>query len=243
MMTIEKEILAHANSEYPKECCGIVAKTNNGLEYFPCENIADDPENYFEINHEQTAQIYIKYEPVAIVHSHNEDLPYLSTEDRKCQINTNLDWWLVSGNKIHKFRNIPPLLGRDFIHGKFDCYTLFRDSYHLAGVDLPDFNRDDEWWRNGQNLYLDNLADNGFYKVNNPEIGDIILMQIHSDVPNHVGVYLGEQMFLHHINNRLSKRDLFSGYWLNCKHSIWRYKWKSQLNCMAILNDLAVSLR
>ncbi|EKH97818.1 hypothetical protein EC5905_1492, partial [Escherichia coli 5905] len=37
-----------------------------------------------------------------------------------------------------------------------DCYTLFRDACHLAGIDMPDFEREDDWWRNGQNLYLDN---------------------------------------------------------------------------------------
>ncbi len=36
-----------------------------------------------------------------------------------------------------------------------DCYTLFR-MYHLAGIEMR-FHRGDDWWRNGQNLYLDNL--------------------------------------------------------------------------------------
>ncbi|EKH58732.1 tail assembly protein K, partial [Escherichia coli NE037] len=46
-----------------------------------------------------------------------------------------------------------------------DCYTLFRDAYHLAGTEMPDFHREDDWWRNGQNLYLDNMAVTGFYRV------------------------------------------------------------------------------
>ncbi|MBW9309371.1 NlpC/P60 family protein [Escherichia coli] len=43
-----------------------------------------------------------------------------------------------------------------------DCYTLFRDAYHLAGIEMPDFHREDDWWRNAQNLYLDNLEATGF---------------------------------------------------------------------------------
>ncbi|MDA6131508.1 phage tail terminator protein, partial [Escherichia coli] len=39
------------------------------------------------------------------------------------------------------------------------------DAYHLAGIDMPDFEREDDWWRNGQNLYLDNMAVTGFYRV------------------------------------------------------------------------------
>lgn len=243
MKTIEDEILAHAEAEYPKESCGFVVNSNGRQIYIPCKNVADDPENFFEIAPEEVAKIYINYEPLAVVHSHPDGTSYLSTDDRTYQVNTNLDWWLVCDNKVHKFRPISPLLGREFKHGELDCYTIFRDCYMLAGVDLPDFEREDKWWWHDQNLYLDNLEKNGFYKVETPEIGDIILMQIQSDVPNHVGVYVGNQMILHHITNRLSKRDLYDGYWQNSTHSIWRYKWKSQLNFKAILNDLEMNLR
>lgn len=243
MKTIEDEILAHAEAEYPKESCGFVVNNNGRQIYIPCKNVADDPENFFEIAPEEVAKIYINYEPLAVVHSHPDGTSYLSTDDRTYQVNTNLDWWLVCDNKVHKFRPIPPLLGREFKHGELDCYTIFRDCYMLAGVNLPDFEREDKWWWHDQNLYLDNLEANGFYKVETPEIGDIILMQIQSDVPNHVGIYVGNQMILHHITNRLSKRDLYDGYWQNSTHSIWRYKWKSQLNFKAILNDLEMNLR
>ncbi|HHV6411781.1 TPA: C40 family peptidase [Haemophilus influenzae] len=242
MKTIEEQILEHAQSEYPNECCGIVVNDNGSQRYIPCKNVADDPLNFFEISPEETAQIYIRYEPIAIVHSHPDCTSYLSTQDRQCQVHTGIDWWLVCEGKIYKYRNVQPLLGRDFEHGVSDCYTLFRDCYTLSGVELPDFERENEWWWHGQNLYLDNLEKHGFFKVEKPERGDIILMQIQSDVPNHVGVYLGDQMFLHHICNRLSKRDIYGSYWLNATHSIWRYKWKSQLNFTAILNDLEMSL-
>ncbi|HHE2827529.1 TPA: NlpC/P60 family protein, partial [Escherichia coli] len=74
-----------------------------------------------------------------------------------------------------------------FEHGVTDCYTLFRDAYHLAGITLPDFAREDDWWRNGQNLYLDNLAENGFYRVSlsGAQAGDILLCCFGSSVPNH----------------------------------------------------------
>ncbi|MEQ7735006.1 hypothetical protein ABQG64_01145, partial [Escherichia coli] len=99
-----------------------------------------------------------------------------------------------------KFRCVPHLTGRRFEHGVTDCYTLLRDAYHLAGIEMPDFqaqqastirikamgflsgkrilvtgvasklsivdfHREDDWWRNGQNLYLDNLEATGLYQV------------------------------------------------------------------------------
>ena len=30
---------------------------------------------------------------------------------------------------------------------------------------MPDFHRGDDWWRHGQNLYLDNMEATGFYRV------------------------------------------------------------------------------
>ncbi len=43
---------------------------------------------------------------------------------------------------------------------------------------MPDFEREDDWWRNGQNLYLDNMAVTGFYRVplSSAQAGDILLV-------------------------------------------------------------------
>ncbi len=92
-------------------------------------------------------------EIVALVHSHPGGLPWLSegrpaAADKECPA-------LVAGLPGGKFTNsavVPHLTGRRFEHGVTDCYTLFRDAYHLAGITLPIFVREDDWWRNGQNL-------------------------------------------------------------------------------------------
>lgn len=76
-----------------------------------------------------------------------------------------MTWWLVCDERVYKFRCVPHLTGRKFAHGVTDCYTLFRDAYHLAGMDMPDFHREDNWWNKGKNLYLDNLEATGFYRV------------------------------------------------------------------------------
>ncbi|GEI07885.1 phage tail assembly protein [Escherichia coli O145:H28] len=52
---------------------------------------------------------------------------------------------------------------------------------------MPDFEREDDWWRNGQNLYLDNMAVTGFYRVplSSAQAGDILLCSDES--PNDFG--------------------------------------------------------
>ena len=102
---------------------------------------------------EDWLQAEMQGEIVALVHSHPGGLPWLSEADRRLQVQSDLPWWLVCRGTIHKFRCVPHLTGRRFEHGVTDCYTLFRDAYHLAGIEMPDFHRGDDWWRHGQNLY------------------------------------------------------------------------------------------
>jgi cell wall-associated NlpC family hydrolase len=110
-----------------------------------------------------------------------------------------------------------PLVGRQWSHGVLDCYAIIRDWYKLErNIELLDFERRDEWWKIGENLYLDNFEKAGFRKTTLDKLqkGDVILMTINSPVPNHGAVYLGDNMILHHVHGRLSTRDIFGGYWL-----------------------------
>lgn len=239
---LKMEILAHSKSQYPKESCGLLIKKHNDVKYISCNNVADDPTETFIIAHEDIFNIPPDYDIVGIVHSHVNGRNYLSKYDLQYQRSTNLDWYLVCGNKITKYRKIEKLLGRTFEFNKQDCYNLFQDCYMLSGIDFPNFRYVENWYDLGQNLYVDNLIKYGFEKVTQPELGDVILFQVGSDIANHCGVYLGNGYFIHHSINQLSKRDLFGGYWLKHCHSIWRYKWKCQLNFMAILESLEIPL-
>ncbi len=162
MTQTESAILAHARRCAPAESCGFVISTPEGEWYIPCVNISAEPEAYFRIAPEDCCGQRCRGRFVALVHSHPGGLPWLSEADRRLQIKSALPWWLVCRGDIHKFRCVPHLTGRRFEHGVTDCYTLFRDAYHLAGTEMPDFHREDDWWRNGQNLYLDNMAVTGF---------------------------------------------------------------------------------
>ncbi|EON5586159.1 NlpC/P60 family protein, partial [Escherichia coli] len=176
-------------------------------------------------------------------HSHPGGLPWLSEADRRLQIKSALSWWLVCRGEIHKFRCVPHLTGRRFEHGVTDCYTLFRDAYHLAGIDMPDFEREDDWWRNGQNLYLDNMAVTGFYRVplSSAQAGDILLCCFGASVPNHAAIYCGNGELLHHLPEQLSKRERYSEKWQRRTHSVWRHRHWHVSAFTGIYNDLAAA--
>ncbi|HAY0143131.1 TPA: phage minor tail protein L [Escherichia coli] len=152
-----------------------------------------------------------------------------------------------------KFRNnvgnfggflcVPHLTGRRFEHGVTDCYTLFRDAYHLAGIEMPDFHREDDWWCNGQNLYLDNLEATGLYQVplSAAQPGDVLLCCFGSSVPNHAAIYCGDGELLHHIPEQLSKRERYTDKWQRRTHSLWRHRAWHASAFTGIYNDLAAA--
>lgn len=235
---LKRELIEIAQKKYPNEMCGIITEIDGKDCFVQCENISDAPTELFEID----GNVWLDYDIKAIVHSHTNGRNYLSKYDMRNQKIHDIDWILVCGEQVISYRPIAPLLGRPFEFNKQDCYNLFRDCYMLAGSDhLPEFEYPENWYVIGMNLYADRLPEYGFEKVNEPELGDVILFQIGSELPNHAGIYIGRQLFIHHLTDRLSKRDIYGGYWQKYTHSIWRYKCKSQLNFMAILENLAMT--
>ena len=56
--------------------------------------------------------------------------------------------------------------------------------------------------------------DAGFEQIDPADLreGDAVLMSIGNAGLNHVGVYLGEQLILHHLRGRLSSADVYGGW-------------------------------
>lgn len=154
-----QELLDYAASSQDEVCALIL----NDERVFRCRNVHPEPWHNFRISDDDWLAAEEEGEITAVFHSHPQSQPALSGADRQTQVMTGLPWWLASGGHLRKYRPVPHLLGRKFEHGIMDCYTLFRDAYHLCGIDLPDFERTNGWWLRGENLYLANMPANGFY--------------------------------------------------------------------------------
>ena len=128
-----------------------------------------------------------------------------------------------------------------------DCYTLFRDAYHLCGIDLPDFERTNGWWLRGENLYLANMPDNGFYQVSMQDArpGDVIIRQPFPGAdPCHSMILLHDNLVLQHDHaGHLSRREQMRPAYIKQTHSIWRHEQCSSLNLQAIYADFTARYR
>lgn len=231
---IKASIIAHAKAESPRECCGVIVSINGGREYIACRNLAVDAHQHFVIHHEDFARAEDLGEIIAIVHSHPFAAVQPSEADRVACEETGLPWVIVnpqceSFNVIAPTGYEAPLIGRPFVYGALDCYTLIYDYYRRElGITLPYYVRDDVygWWEHGQNLYAERFTEAGFVSVKSLQPGDVILMQVQSNVANHAAVYLGDNIILHHLIKQLSRRDVYGGYWQKHTAHILRHRSK-----------------
>jgi len=114
--------------------------------------------------------------------------------------------------------NLQDYLGRRYLDGRHDCYGLVRDFYRREyGLTLRNYARPVGFDHSGLLLLTDNFRREGFEIVNTPiallEPGDGLLMMLASRQVNHVGVYIGEKKFLHHLYRRPSSVETLDPRW------------------------------
>ena len=237
-MTLSDEIkaqaLEHAKQEDPKESVGLVHIVKGRERYFPCTNQADEPELHFSLDPADYLKCENQGEIVAVIHSHPSTNQNPSEADKVACEKSNLPWFIVNP-KTEKWGYyepsgfVLPYVGRQWAHGIVDCYTLWKDFYKgELNIEMSDYDRKDDWWHKGENLYLDNFKKEGMREVRIEDVqyGDIILMKIESPVPNHAAIYIGENLILHHVHNRLSSRDVYKwgGYYHKMTATVLRHE-------------------
>lgn len=218
---IKDQALAHAKEDFPKEAVGLVHVVKGKNRYFKCKNIAETPDEHFILDPDDYLKAETKGEITAVVHSHPKTSPAPSPADMVACEASGLPWFIVNPNTETWGSYTPngfelPYVGREFSHGIVDCYSLVRDFYKREfNLELNDYNRRDQWWYKGENMYLDNFAKEGFKEIDISEVGygDLFLMQLESPVPNHAAIYLDQGIVLHHVQGRLSSRDVYGGYY------------------------------
>src|ERR1041384_3394397 len=108
------------------------------------------------------------------------------------------------------------LIGIPFEINVEDCFTTMSDFYKLNfDIDIPNFARPKNWDADELDLIGMLYKKAGFEKVDTWELrpGDLLATAIGSSNPNHLVIYVGDNLILHHRLNALSDVEVFRPFW------------------------------
>lgn len=206
------EAILHAREEFPNECCGIIT----GNQYIRFKNEAEEPDKCFEIKDERWYEYYMNENIDCIVHSHN-DSKCASVLDQIQQRELDIPSLIINlkNNSVldcilFGTKDIPPLEGRPFFYGAFDCISLVDDYiFQNYNVHIPHPPHEWGFWSEGKNFfesYIDETIP--FYEVSLKDIkkDDILLYNIDGTrYLNHIAVVCSDNYLVyHHMYNSIS---------------------------------------
>lgn len=219
----------HAAASHPSEACGLIVQAGHSQRYVPCRNIHPEPTEHFELAPQDYAAAEDAGQVLAVVHTHPDATSRPSKLDSAQCDAMGLPWYILSWPENDLRRVEPdvwprPLIGRHYIYGMQDCYSIIQDWYQQErGIRLRRPETTDGWWKRGENVILEHYEACGFQRCDDLHVGALIAMQYQAPVVNHCGLYIGDGQMIHHTPGRLSAPCVYGGYWQERTRAILRY--------------------
>ena len=231
-MTWKNAALKHAKEQDPKESVGVLIVIKGKEQYYPCNNLSTYSQQCFILDPEDYVKADALGEITAIVHSHPVTPPSPSQADKVSCEQSGLKWHIVNPKTetwgyCEPTGYKPPLIGRQWVWGVTDCWSLVRDYYKQQhNIQLLDYERPTTPQDFLDNPLFEQYAERtGFKELSNNEKlqkGDVLLMSILHPTLNHVAIFLGDEI-LHHLADRLSTREPYNEWLLKCTGKRYRY--------------------
>ena len=235
-MDWKQKALEHAKEQDPKESVGLLLNIKGKNKYFPCRNLSMTEHQCFVLDPVDYVKADSIGEIIAIIHSHPTTPPVASQADKISCEDSGLVWHIVNP-KTEQWGYLeptgykPPLLGRQWVWGLTDCYSLVRDWYkEYRNIELRDYERPTTLQEfNEKPLFEMNTWRTGFRELRPNEKlinGDLLLMSIHFPTLNHMAIFYDGDV-IHHLTDRLSCREPYSEWLLKCTGKRYRYATQS----------------
>lgn len=215
---IVEQIRIEAKKNEPLECCGFIVENGAEAKIVPCENVAANPIDHFEIDNKKYLEISRQYNIIGVYHSHPQPSPLesFSEEDINSCNACRIPYYLYV-NELDKFQSVfprnykPKYIGNPFIWGVYDCFTLVRLYYqHHFDIFINDYPRDEKYFTNPDNRIIENFEKEGFIEIKEKtqlRKHDILVFFGAKNLPQHFGVYQGNGEMTHHMINKLSCKE------------------------------------
>ena len=235
-MTWKQDALVHAKDQDPKESCGLLIDVKGKEKYFPCKNLSTYSQQCFIIDPEDYAKAEDSGKILAVIHSHPVTSPVASQADMISCEESGVIWHIVNPKteqwgfyKPSGYK--PPLIGRHWVWGITDCWSLVRDWYkENLGITLRDWNRPTTPEEFIENPVFEKCAWRTGFRQLRPEEklenGDLLFMSIMATGLNHVAIFLDGDV-LHHLADRISCKEPYNQWLLKCTGMRLRYAQKS----------------
>ena len=232
-MTWKDIALQHAKKDAPHEACGLLAIYKGKEKYFPCKNLAEDPEDQFIIDPDDWVKAEDTGEIVAVFHSHPNSPPFPSQADLASCEYLDLPFYIVRP-KTEQWNYFEPsgykkgLIGREWVWDVQDCWSLITDWYkEKKNIEIKHWKRPKSPEEFAENpLFEYGLPKVGFNEIDDSvelEGGDVLLMNSYKNTLSHVALYIGDQTIFHHCAKRLSCRETYDQKYIECTKKRYRY--------------------
>ena len=231
-MTWKQDALVHAKDQDPKESCGLLIDVKGKEKYYPCKNLSSYSQQCFIIDPEDYAKAEDSGKVLAVIHSHPVTPPVASQADMISCEESGVVWHIVNPKteqwgfyKPSGYK--PPLIGRHWVWGITDCWSLVRDWYkEKLGITLRDWDRPTTPEEFIQNPMFEKCAWRTGFRQLRPEEklenGDLLFMSIMATGLNHVAIFLDGDV-LHHLADRISCKEPYNQWLLKCTGMRLRY--------------------
>ena len=145
-MNWKENALRHAKKQFPKESVGLLINKKGKKIYIACENKSNDLDSFIldpkeYLNAQKLGKI------IAVIHSHPKTPPIASQADKVSCENSAIPWHIVNPNTeqwgyIEPCGYKAPILGREYVWGITDCWSLVVDWYkEEKNICLKDWER------------------------------------------------------------------------------------------------------
>lgn len=230
------EIAKHAQEDQEKEVCGFVVLSNDLIpSIYRTKNVSSDPVNFFSISPAEFLNKKIKNKIIAIYHSHIDSGPEPSEQDIITSEEIGLPYLIYSLKNKDFFLYYPEsfdaqqIYGRPYIKGLYECTCILKDFYKKElNINIAKWNKN--YWlpeedKKANNLLID-ILNKQTIKVNNSEIqqNDIIVFELKKNKRFHVGIYLGNDFFVHQPIQGLSNKQILDERWQSKIKHVYRHE-------------------